>query len=195
MMRNVLIINVLLLLLFQSCAPAGFDMEVRLSNSMAFSAPITDGTVQLQFGKNEPLPAEPVDKKGRAYFTGIKKEFEHDSIRVIYEPARPKRWRITEQNAYTAAENKVLQVTVDFPPETTSFMWSLRDKNEEGIVGAVITFDNKIQVTTESSGYFDITLPKPAGEKVHFHIEKEGKVLMDKDIAIYPEYRRLILDQ
>jgi len=194
MIRKILIFSIYALFCCNACSPSGFDLEVQLSSAVGDKEPIKDGTVQVQFGQAEPLSPQEVDAKGRAFFKEISPEFEKDSIRLLYQPVVQRRWRITEQYPYTAAENKIIKFTIDFPPDNTSFMWSLRDKNDEGIVGATITFDGKYIIKTGSNGYFNITLPKPAGEKARFLIEKDGKVLMDKNVAIYPEYRRLYIE-
>jgi hypothetical protein len=184
----------LLMMCCLGCRHSGFDLVVHLNNNTIQHPQVTDGSVQLKFGHHEPLPAQPLDAKGTAQFKSIDPTWQQDSVSLIYLPSQPTRFRILDQDAYTAAGRNYLQFTLDFPADFTQFMWSLRDKDGNGIKGAIIHFDQKYSVETGSNGYFEVSLPKPAGEKAHFKIEKDGKVLMEKDIAIFPEYRRLILE-
>jgi hypothetical protein len=190
---NKIITIAVVLFSFLGCQ-RGFDLEVRLTGTKTDFEFVKDGSVQLRFGKHEPLPPQPLDARGRAFFTNIDLSYKNDTVSVIYLPNKPVRFRVVDQNLYTVGNRPYVQFYIDFPPEFTEMMWSLRDKDGNGIEGATITFDKHMVAKTTSNGYFDVSVQKPAGEKVHFLIEKDGKVLMDKDIAVYPEYRRLIIE-
>jgi hypothetical protein len=182
----------LFLMALMGCGPR-FDLEVRVIGTKTDMEFINDGSVQLRFGKHEPLPPQVLDAKGRAYFKGIDGSYQQDTVSLIYLPNRPRRFRVVEQSTATAAAagKPYIVFTIDYPPDFTDVMWSIRDKDGKGIEGATITIDKNMKVTTGGNGYFEVSIQKPAGDKAHFLIEKDGKVLMDKDVVIFPEYQRL----
>ncbi len=188
-------LTIILCLLALSACKKTFTMEINIYGVKGQNGePLQGGTAQLRFGNNQPTAPAPVDEKGHATFKGIDAAWEHDSIKLVYAPPSALPYRVTEQTAYTAAERKKIDFNVDFPPPTTFVEWSLRDKDGNGIVGATITIEHMYSVQTGNNGYFQINAPKMAGEKCFFHIEKDGKVLLDRELVVFPEYQRLVVD-
>lgn len=176
-----------------SCGGPTFDVSVKATGKSGDGSEIKEGTVQLKFGKRDPLPEQPLDAKGRATFS-IAESLRSDSVLVIYHSVGNKYFRILEQRPYVVDEENLFNITVDFPTEFTSFQWSLRDKAGNGIEGALITINDRYKMETGSNGYFAADLPQYPGTKAHFKIEKEGKTLLDRDLVVVPEYQRLIIE-
>ncbi len=175
------------------CKGDCFDLEIFVNDRTGRD--VREGSVQLKIGNRPLLAAQTLNQNGKTVFVCVSADQLKDSVQLVYLPAAANtRFRYIDQNAYTAEENKKLRFTIDFPEENTSFEWSLRDKDSIGIVGAKITLDRKYIIESGAGGYFSTTVPKPAGDSVHFLVEKDGKILIDRPIAVFPEYRRLIID-
>lgn len=182
-------------LLFSACEPAKFDLHFYLTLNGTSGVPITDGMVALQFNGVTPFPFTEPDGRGIVSYRGLPGKYLDDSIRLVYQPTGNRRYRVVDQSAYTAQNVKNIYFSIDFPSDNTSFEWSLRDAAGNGIEGATVkAMDGKFTVQTGANGYFTLSLPKPAGEKVLFTIEKDGKTLLNREIEIAPEYRRLTID-
>jgi hypothetical protein len=177
---------------WSACKQDCFDLEVFVNDRPGRD--VREGTVQIKIGKRDPLPAQKLNEIGKTIFTCIPLDQQNDTVQIIYAPVFPKPVRYIDQNAYTAAENRKMRFTIDFPPEVTTFEWSLRDRDSSGIVGAKITLDHKYIIESGEGGYFSTSVPKVAGDSVHFLVEKAGKTLINRYIIIQPEYRRLFID-
>lgn len=190
-------IHLLWILLFCACQAEKppFDLSIRLNGLKGDITPISEGSVQIRFGRETPFPARPVDERGIAVFTQVPGKFLDDSIQLLYTPKDGRRFRIIDQNAATAEISRDIRFTLDFPGDHTTFEWSLRDQAGNGIQDAKVTVNDRISVMTGTNGYFAIAVPVPAGEKAHFKVEKDGKILIDRDEIVVPEYRRLIVDK
>ena len=185
----------LLPLLFGSCTRT-FETEIEV---FARNIPVRDGQVQLRF--NTPDGSKfseivPIDLQGRAHFIEIPEAWRTDSVRLVFTPKpADKRWRLIEQNAGTCAERPRIRFDIDFPPPSTTFEWSVRYPDGTGVEDATLTLDKRFVLKTGTNGYFQASIPTYAGDSAHFHLEKDGRVLLDRFFIIHPEYRRVTLTE
>lgn len=203
-MFNMLLVNkinafwglgILVVILGAACNSGPFDLKFYLVYNGTSGEPISDGMATLQFGAEKPFPVTQPDARGMVEYRGVPGKYLNDSIKLVFTPSGNRRCRVLDQSAYTAKDQKVIYFTLDFPSDNTTFEWSLRDQAGNGIEGAIIkAMGGKYQVESGSNGYFTLSLPKAAGEKALFEIEKDGKTLLKQEIEIAPEYRRLVIN-
>lgn len=183
-----------LILLVLSACKRTFETEIEL---FARNIPVRDGIVQLRFNTPEGpgfSDTISIDLQGRARFTELPLSWQDDSVRLVFIPKPSgKRWRLIEQNAGTCAERPRVRFDIDFPPPTTTFEWSIRYPDGTGVEDATLTLDKRFILKTGTNGYFQASLPTYAGDSAHFHLEQDGKVLLDRFFIIHPEYRRVTL--
>jgi hypothetical protein len=195
MVRLIACFLVIVLITGSACNSGPFNLKYYLVYNGTSGEPISDGMATLQFGAEKPFPVTQPDARGMVEYRGVSGKYLNDSIKLVFTPSGNRRCRVLDQSAYTAKDQKVIYFTLDFPSDNTTFEWSLRDQAGNGIAGALIKVMNgKYQVESGSNGYFALSLPKAAGEKALFEIEKDGKTLLKQEIEIAPEYRRLVIN-
>ncbi len=183
-------------LYFTSCQSNSFDLIIRLRSPADNPVVYRGSQVSVQFGNNAPEPPQPLTEDGRAVFTVLDRSKQRDTVRLTYLAKNGRPYRIIQQMFYTAADagDRPIDFVIEIVPETTHVQFSLKDKN--GLIPhALVHIDNKITIETDDYGQADVYVPKTAGSTAHFMIEKEGEILLEKDMVLSIEYQRIYVDE
>lgn len=183
-------------LLYASCHSGAFELKIRLRSSQEHPVVYRGSQVTVQFGNRPPEAPQPLTEDGRAIFPKLDRSLLLDTVRLTYLAENHRPYRITQQMFYTAADAKgrPIDFVIEIVPDTTHIQFTL--KNKDGMIThALVKIDNKITIESDDYGMVDVFIPKTAGSTAHFIIEKDGKVLLEKDMVLSPEYFKVLVDQ
>lgn len=191
-----LLTPLVLAMFFASCNLTSFDLIIRLRSPQDHPVVYRGSRVSVQFGNHPALAPEPLTEDGLAAFQKIDRSWRHDTVRLTYIAENGRPYQVIQQMFYTAADagDRPMDFVIEIVPDTTHIQFSLKDKNGM-ITHARIKIDNLLIIESDDYGMVDVFVPKIAGTSCHFIVEKDGKVLLEKDMVLTPEYYRVYVDQ
>ncbi len=191
-----LLAPLVLALHFVNCQSNTFELNIRMRSPQDHPVVYRGSRVIAQFGNHPPEAPQPLTEDGQAVFPNLDRSKMRDTVRLSYLAENGRPYQIIQQMFYTAADagERPIDFVVEIVPDTTHIQFSLKDKN--GLIAhALVHIDNKIIIETDDYGLVDVYVPKTAGSTAHFKVEKDGKILMDKDLVLSVEYQRVYVDQ
>ncbi|MFN0015492.1 MAG: hypothetical protein ACKVU2_13180 [Saprospiraceae bacterium] len=176
--------------------PETFDLEVYLHEPGGEQFVVNSGLVNLRLGeKMLPYPRQ-LDTAGKAVFKELSKIYRDSAVHLLYSPAqKDRRFKIIKQTveALSGRDQDIL-FTLEFLPDTTVFEATLRDSKGRTIAGAQITIDGNIHATSDSTGYFNVAVPKAKGAEFVLVIEKNGKRLFFKTTWLTSDHQEILTE-
>ncbi|MEQ1745069.1 MAG: hypothetical protein ABMA02_06575 [Saprospiraceae bacterium] len=175
--------------------PDTFDLDVYLHEPGGDDKVIKEGEVNLRLGEEIPQDARPLGADGKAFFKNLAQKYGGDSVHLIYFPLKDRRYKMIGQSAAVlSGQDQTILFVLEFVPDTTIFQATLRDSKGRTIAGAQITIDGNIHATSDSTGYFNVAVPKAPGTEVNLVIEKNGKRLFAKDAMITSGHKQIPIE-